>query len=238
MRILAVDTAAECCSAALVCKDRLLAELVTCSGQTHSRHLIKTIQLVLDVAGTDFSAIDGFAVSMGPGSFTGLRIGFSTVKGLAAASGKPLIGVSNLDVLAAQAAGSSGLICPFLDARKGEVYFSRYRVTDGRLRREAPERAASPQQALTEIDEACLFTGNGAVKYKQWIVERLGPLALFAPPERHVIRASTVAFLSVGRFESGEAVDLDTFAPNYVRGADARRPAGWRLLAEKTPLLP
>ena len=136
MKILAVDTATRSCSAAVIDGEALLAETTNTSNQTHSRHLLDTIDAVIEQAGLEITELDGFAVSNGPGSFTGLRIGIASIKGLAFSLGKPVVGVSSLDALAWQCAQSAYLICPLLDARKKEVYACRYRYKNNELKKE------------------------------------------------------------------------------------------------------
>lgn len=221
MKILAVDTATQSCSVAIADNRYLLAELTVCSGQTHSKRLMKTIRTVMDMSGVGLPALDGFAVSSGPGSFTGLRIGISTVKGLAAATGKQLAGISNLDALATQSALPAFLICPLLDARKGEVYYSRYRLKNDILKKVVEEQVASPSEAIGNIDEVCLFVGDGALLHKEAIASRLGSLARFVPPSQNIIRASTLADLSLDRFIKGDGDDVDSFGPHYIRKPEA-----------------
>ena len=127
MKLLAIDTATDSCSVAIIEDDTLRSELTAMPGQTHSKHLMPFIASVLDAAALKLTALDGFAVSLGPGSFTGVRIGISTVKGLAFSLGKPVVGISSLAALAWQCNESSGLICPMIDARKKQVYCGRYR---------------------------------------------------------------------------------------------------------------
>lgn len=126
MKILAVDTATKSCSVALTEDDAVLAETTTHSGQTHSRHLLNIVDAVIARAGLTLNQIDGFAVSIGPGSFTGLRIGISTVKGLAYGRGRPVVGVSSLEALSRQCPQTPQQICAMIDARKQEVYFCFY----------------------------------------------------------------------------------------------------------------
>jgi len=221
MKILAIDTATKSCSVALVDNGSLAAELTASTGETHSRHLMRTIQVVLKRSGIPLRAVEGFAVTRGPGSFTGLRIGISTAKGLAAALGKPVVGISSLAALAAQSASPGLLICPLLDARRHEVYFSRYRLIDGEFQREAVEQVASPVEALEGIGEISLFVGDGAVLYRDVISDNLGKLAHFVPASRNIIRAATVGFLGQARLEKGLTDDVDTFVPRYIRKSDA-----------------
>jgi len=221
MRILAVDTATTSCSVAIIEKAGLLAEFTLIREETHSKHLMDMINTTLRISGRNISDIDGFAVTKGPGSFTGLRIGISTVKGLAAASGRPIVGVSSLEALAFQVSFSPILICPLLDARRGEVYYSRYRFINGQLKRQIKERVIHPDHAVDDLDEPCLFVGNGALLHKAILMEKLGKLASFAPVIQNTIRASTVAYLSMVKFESDDTNDIGEFQPSYIRKSDA-----------------
>jgi tRNA threonylcarbamoyladenosine biosynthesis protein TsaB len=221
MRILAVDTATTSCSVAIVNRASLEAEFTLNRKETHSKHLMEMIDTILKISGFDLSAIDGFAVTKGPGSFTGLRIGISTIKGLAAASGKPIVGISSLEALAAQVALSRDLICPLIDARKGEVYFSRYRSMNGLLKKQTDELVTHPESALDDLKESCLFVGNGALLYKRIILEKLGRLASFAPMTHHTIRASAVAHLSMAKFNAQDTDKIEKFSPHYIRKSDA-----------------
>jgi tRNA threonylcarbamoyladenosine biosynthesis protein TsaB len=170
--------------------------------------------------------LDGLAVCVGPGSFTGLRIGVSTVKGLAFATAKPVAGVSSLEALAQACLPWPHLICAMLDARKGEVYAARYRARDGHLEREGHEVVLSIEDALGGIHEACLFVGDGASRYRETIGVRLGPLALFPAPGQDIIRASTVAALAQVQFARKQIADLDRLVPCYVRHSDVELKLG------------
>lgn len=221
MRILAVDTATTSCSVAIVDKTSLLSEFTLDKEETHSKHLMDMIKAVLRMAGLNCSDLDGFSVTRGPGSFTGLRIGISTIKGLAVASEKPVVGVSSLEALAFQVSYSRDLICSILDARKGEVYFSRYRFLNGHLKKQTKERVSSPDQAVDDLNESCLFVGNGALLYKEMILEKMGKFAFFAPMIQNTIRASTIAYLSMAKFENNDTDDIEKILPYYIRKSDA-----------------
>ncbi|MGA8179410.1 MAG: tRNA (adenosine(37)-N6)-threonylcarbamoyltransferase complex dimerization subunit type 1 TsaB [Desulfobacterales bacterium] len=221
MRILAVDTATTSCSVAIVDGASLAAEFTLNKKETHSKHLMEMIETVLKISGVDISAVDGFAVTKGPGSFTGLRIGMSTIMGLAAASGKPIVGVSSLAALAAQVSLSQDLICPLIDARKGEVYFSQYKFISGYLQRQTDEQVTCPEKIIDAVKDACLFVGNGAVLYENMILEKLGCSASFAPVVHNTIRASTVAHLSMTKFKGKNTDKIEKFSPNYIRRSDA-----------------
>lgn len=221
MKILALDTSTTSCSVAVVDRKRLLAETTIVREQTHSKHLMDMVHSVVDFSGVALSDLDGIAVTRGPGTFTGLRIGISSVKGLAVALDKPVVGVSSLEALALQCAAADGLVCPMIDARKREVYFSRYRFRDGVAVIEAGEDVLPPDEAIAGIDEPCLFVGSGTRFYRSVLVESLGEKALFARPCEQTIRASTVAYLSLKRFINADTDDVGTLIPRYIRKSDA-----------------
>lgn len=221
MKILAVDTATQSCSVAIIDTGSLSAELTTVNDQTHSKHLMDLIHAVLRLAGFRIGDMGGFAVTLGPGSFTGLRIGISTVKGLAQALDKPVVGISSLDTLAWQCTDRTYLICPLLDARKGEVYFATYRLDNDRLIPKSTERVKPPEKAVQDIKEPCVFVGNGAQLYRKDIKAALGNMAYFALGGQNIIRASSVAFLSVDRFETHNTDEVASLVPHYIRKSDA-----------------
>ncbi len=221
MKILAVDTATRSCSVALVDDDTVLAETTTLNHETHSRHLMQIIDEVAGKAGVALNRLDGFAVCIGPGSFTGLRIGISSIKGLAYCLKKAVIGVSSLKSLASQCRPTPHLICPMIDARKQEIYFSFYRQTDRRLIAESPEQVGLPAEAIRNIRQQCLFIGSGAQLYQQLIEEQLGPLAEFAEDGQHIIHASTIARLSLARFRRRDTDAIHILVPQYIRKSDA-----------------
>jgi tRNA threonylcarbamoyladenosine biosynthesis protein TsaB len=221
MKILALDTATKSCSIAVVDKESLLAEVTIVKEQTHSKHLMDIIDWVMGMSALKISELDGVAVTKGPGTFTGLRIGISSAKGLAMAAGIPIVGVSSLEALAMQAAPSQHLICPLLDARRSEVYFSRYRFQKGRLIAEIEENVSTPAEAVSDIDEPCIFIGNGAWLYHDSILDKMGELAHFAPSAQHTIRASTVAVLGMDKFKNVELDDGYALLPHYIRKSDA-----------------
>ena len=221
MIILAVDTATTSCSVAIVDKKSVLAEVTLLRKETHSKHLMDMIHTAIGFSGLEISDLDGFAVVRGPGSFTGLRIGITTVKGLAAALKKPLVGISSLEALAMQVSEWPYLICPLLDARRGEVYFSRYRVVEGRLTAAVDEGVLPLENAIQDIHEASIFVGNGTHLYRKAVLDMMGGAAFFAPMPQNTIKASTVAFLSLNKFQNKDTDDIQRFIPRYIRKSDA-----------------
>jgi tRNA threonylcarbamoyladenosine biosynthesis protein TsaB len=189
------------------------------------------IDSALELAGVKLSMTDGLAFTSGPGSFTGLRIGISTMIGLAAATGKPIVGISGLDALAMQAAAPDISICPLIDGRRNEVYCARYRWVNGELVKEAAEQVLSPELAIAGLNNApVLFVGNGAQLYQALIRDRLGDCARFAMNSQNTLRASTVAWISMKRFETGDVDDIFQFEPMYIRRPDAKIPAPFKPL--------
>jgi len=227
MKILALDTATQHCSIA-VCNDTtLLAEITIFRQQTHSRHLLDGIHQTISLSGITLGAIDGFAVTRGPGSFTGLRIGLSCVKGLAYALNKSLVSVSSLECLATQAMMitdiDSLLICPLLDARKKEVYFAGFRQQNHRLVNVSREMVLPPEKMALHLDGPCLFVGDGAVLYKDVLASLFKDAAFFAPVQQNYIRAHTIVLLAIDRFKNGQTDNIDGLVPEYIRRSDAER---------------
>ncbi|MBU3947259.1 MAG: tRNA (adenosine(37)-N6)-threonylcarbamoyltransferase complex dimerization subunit type 1 TsaB [Proteobacteria bacterium] len=223
MKILAVDTAARYCSVAIVQNNNLLAELFNESQETHSKHLMSMIKEGFKISGFNTHDMDGFSVTTGPGSFTGLRIGISCIKGLAEATGRSVAAISTLDALAAQLPETPYLICIMTDARKGEVYSSRYRFINGVLKKEIKEKNFIPVMAIKDINEPCLFIGDGVKVCRNVIEDKLDGLANFMTEEFNVIKASTVAFLGIKKFLNNDVEDAELIVPYYIRKSDINK---------------
>ena len=164
MLTLAFESSAKAASVALCEDGRLISQVIQCSGLTHSRTLLPMAEDLLKNAETEMKQIDCFAVAQGPGSFTGIRIGISMVKGLAWAADKPCIGVSTLAAMAWNGVAAGGLICAVMDARRSEVYNALFRIEDGRPVRLCPDRAISLSaltEELREKGEAPFLVGDG-----------------------------------------------------------------------------
>jgi tRNA threonylcarbamoyladenosine biosynthesis protein TsaB len=177
MLILAVDTTTPAGSVALLRDGALLAEFNAESGLTHSERLLASVESVLSAAKRALPDIDGFAVAAGPGSFTGIRIGLSTVKSFCFASGKPGVPVSTLEALAVKAAGAGGrLLCPMLDAKKGEVYAALFEAREDAVVEVEPQGAYDPDAFLKRLPARRVvhLLGNGALLYREKVAARLG----------------------------------------------------------------
>lgn len=232
MRILAVDTSTTTCSVAVSEEGALVAELTLAGGRTHSRHLMGLVDQLLATCGLTLDDIDAFAAVRGPGSFTGLRIGLSMVKGLSFATGKPAVGVSSLTALACQFPWTEDTLCMMLDARKGEVYCGTYRFVDGALlpERVGEEAVIAPGQAAGAISGDALFAGSGAVAYREVIEGAFSGSARFAPANLNTIGAGGVALLAFERLSiAGESFD-DSLKPRYIRKSDAELNFGMKKL--------
>lgn len=221
MKILALDTATRSCSVALMDDEQVIAEYTVAHGDTHSRYVMGMFHEILRAVRWAMDDLDGFAVTTGPGSFTGLRIGLSTIKGLALAVDRPVVGISSLEALAYPFSVTGKLICPMLDARRQEVYAAFYRYTDLRLEFVSPPVAVRPTKALDGIHEPCIFAGDGALAYRDQIMGNLGPLAIFA--NQHMVRASAVGHLAIARFRANQTNDPGDLEPLYLRSSDAEK---------------
>ncbi|UCD71258.1 MAG: tRNA (adenosine(37)-N6)-threonylcarbamoyltransferase complex dimerization subunit type 1 TsaB [Syntrophobacterales bacterium] len=222
MRVLGIDTSTLCGSIGLIEVEQILCEYTLNGKMSHSERVLKTIDRVLEDSGVAIGDIDGFAISIGPGSFTGLRIGVSVVKGLAFATGKPVAGVSTLDAIAQNVRYSPYLICPVLDARKGEIYAALYRNSGKNgLIKVAPEIAIKPDELFERIDEEALFLGNGVYSYGDLIRRELGEMAHIAPPLFNFVHGVVVAQLGRQKLEEGQYLDMEGFVPQYLRKSDA-----------------
>lgn len=222
MRVLGIDTSTSCGALGLVEDDEVIAEFLLRSAVTHSERLLVAIDSMLRQCALSVDEIDGWAVSLGPGSFTGLRIGLSTVKGLAFATEKPILGIPTLDALASQVGPTPYLVCPMLDARKREVYAALYRY-DGRneLCRLSAYQATKPRDLVAKLAEKTIFLGEGARAYRNELQEAMPLEAIFLPPPFDVLRGSTIAFWGERRLRERKTDDLTKLTPIYVRPSEA-----------------
>jgi tRNA threonylcarbamoyladenosine biosynthesis protein TsaB len=222
MMTLALDTSAKTVGIALLEDDSILVESFFNLGVNSSLLLLPAIEEMFRKAGLDVDRVDLWACTVGPGSFTGLRIGLGTLKGLALATGRPIVGVSTLEALAFQGIQASTLICPMMDAQKKQIYTALYRAeADFSLKRMGEERLIDLDVFLPSISEKTLFLGDGAMKYRDRITELLPARSCFAAPHLHAVRASAVGLLGRRNYARGEILDLLTFTPRYLRLSEA-----------------
>ena len=223
MLILAMDSSATPASAALLEDDKILSEFYIHTKQTHSQTLMPMVEAVLKLSGKTLDDLNCIAVSAGPGSFTGVRIGVSCVKGLAMTRNIPCAGVSTLRAMAENAKGMSGVVCAVMDARCGQVYNAMFRVEGDTVERISEDRALP----ISELAEECaaygeklLLVGDGAeLCYKTFAA--FG--AKLLQPQLRFQRASGVAYAAKALYESGETVTPDALMPVYLRLPQAER---------------
>ena len=221
MKLLAVNTATPCCGVAVINDEAVTAVATVNSRDTHARRLLPLIDETLKNGRLTVADLDGFAVVRGPGSFTGLRIGISTVKGLAAAWDRPLAAISSLDALAYPCSECRQTICALIDARKNQVYACWYRYRGRTMEKLTDEEVLPPEAAAGRFNGDCLFVGTGADVYRTVIEKAAGATARFMPPFQNDIRPEVVAHLGMQRLNDREADDPADLAPVYVRPPDA-----------------
>lgn len=224
MHILGIDTATRVAGAAVIGEGRLISERFIHNLQTHSQNIIPMIQQVMDDAGITPQDLDGIAVTGGPGSFTGLRIGMSVAKTMALVLDIPVIAVSTLEVLAWNIYRTAGLICPVLDAKKTEVYTCIYKSGEHGLEELIKPAALSIDALVEEISRfegPVTFLGDGVPVYGEMISEKLGGRALFAAKINSFPRASAAAELGLVRLIESKHGDSTFLQPVYLRKSEA-----------------
>jgi len=220
MKLLGVESATLSGGVALLDGDRLLGEITLNIAITHSERLMSAVDRLLADCGLAPADLDGLAVSVGPGSFTGLRVGIATVKALAMALDLPVAAVPTLDALASRLPFADAAVCPILDARKGEVYLSLYRWRDGGMSREWDYLALPPELAAARLDAPVILLGDGIEACRPWL-DRLGAEARVAPAAQRMPSAASVAGLGRAALSAGAGVGADSLAPLYLRPSEA-----------------
>lgn len=232
MRILGIDSSTPGCSIALLNNDTVVAEQIADPQPSHSKYLLQMVDQVLKRGESRLDDVDGFAVTIGPGSFTGLRIGVSLLKGFVLATEKPFMGINSLEALATTLNISKHPICTVLDARKSEVYAAVFESQKGGLSTLLKESAYSPEALCEKIEGSTLFVGCGAERYRETFKESLG--ARFLEPETppQFSTAAGAALLASRQFEHQKHFDLDQLKINYIRKSEAELSLG-KSLAER-----
>ena len=222
VKILAIDTATQVGSVALVEGTLIKAQHILKVSATHNQRVLPGIHQILAHSGWTLDHLDALAVSIGPGSFTGLRIGLSIAKGLAWALGKPMSAIPTLDALAANVVPVPHPICPVLDARKGEIYTALYRGGKDQIPvRLTPFMAVKPQELVERITEETVLVGDALIRYGDLLAKELGDRLLKAPPHLNLVHASSVAWLAWRRLQLGMQDDPSSCTPLYVRPSEA-----------------
>ena len=221
MKILALDSTARVASVALCEDGNLLGEYTINNGNTHSETLLPMVESIVKLFGMELGEIDAFAVSTGPGSFTGVRIGAATVKGLAFASGKPCVGISTLEALAYNPA-RDGLICPVMNARRNQVYTALFQCKDGKIERLMPDSAIAIEELdliLAQYEEPVILCGDGYDITERQLTHPVIPL-----PERlRHQSAFNVALCAIDAIKEGRTESDSSLFPTYLRPSQAER---------------
>lgn len=226
MKILGIDSSGMVASAAVAADNTLVAEFTVNNKQTHSQTLLPMIDQVIQMSGIALQEIDAIAIAAGPGSFTGLRIGASTAKGLGLALDKPIVPVPTLEGMAYRLAGSNGLVCPMMDARRNQVYTGIYHVATDKLDVVADQKAVDVReilQELAEYQEPVIFLGDGVPVYQEVIAECCQGEYQLAP--LHLSRQSAAAVAALGEiyYRQGKTETAQEHRPVYLRKSQAER---------------
>ena len=229
MKILSLDTTAEVCSASLCEDKKLVAEMTVNTGNTHSETLLPLVEQILKISETALDEVDCFACSTGPGSFTGVRIGVATVKGLAYGKGKPCVSVSTLEALAYNLIGYSGIICPVMNDRRNQVYNALFECCDGVLKRLCSDRALSIDELdeeLSSIDKPIYLVGDGySITERGFKKTKI----CFVPERQRLQSAYSVACCALEKINEGQTLSDSELVPIYLRPSQAERERNERL---------
>lgn len=226
MKILGIDSSGLVASAAICSDDTVVAEFTVNNKQTHSQTLLPMIAQVVEMSGIALEELDAIAVASGPGSFTGLRIGAATAKGLGLALKVPLVSVPTLEGLAYRLAGMDGVICPMMDARRSQVYSGIYRVSDQKLDVICAQDALSIQDMIRKINELgqkVTVLGDGVPVHRDLLKEQLTVEWQEAPMHLSRQSAAAVAVLGQRYLSEGKEQTAAAFRPDYLRKSQAER---------------
>lgn len=229
MKILALDSTADICTAA-ICDDlTLIAEMTFNTGNTHSQTLLPVVEQILNISEISLDDIELFACSTGPGSFTGVRIGVATVKGLAYGKNKPCASVSTLDALAYNLRGYNGILCPVMNARRDQVYNALFECRDSTVTRLCPDRAISIEELdreLADMDKPVYLCGDG-YNITEKGFDLIKPR--FVPERQRLQSAYSVACIAFAEYKDGNILSDSELVPIYLRPSQAERERNERL---------
>lgn len=226
MRILALDSSGLVATVAIVEEEQMIAEYTVNYKKTHSQTLLPMLDEIVKMTEMDLNTIDAIAISGGPGSFTGLRIGSATAKGLGFALNKPLIHVPTLEGLAYNLCGVDSLICPIMDARRNQVYTGIYRLNGDEFQVVKDQMAmdiVELTEQLNTLEEKVIFLGDGVPVYRSILEERLSVPHAFAPANMNRQRAASVGVLGLRYLREGKIETAAEHQPDYLRVSQAER---------------
>lgn len=226
MKILAIDSSGLVATVALLNGDILMGEYTIHNKKTHSQTLLPMIHDMMEMAGVQVHELDAVAAAAGPGSFTGLRIGASTAKGIAQALDIPIVAVPTLEGLAFNLAGVGALACPMMDARRNQAYYGIYDVSNGIPAAVAGQAAAPLAEVVEKVNglgRPVIFLGDGVPVFRGQLAESVKVPYQLAPDSERYQRASSIAVLGKAYLERGEGMPAGDFAPVYLRPSQAER---------------
>lgn len=226
MKILGLDSSGLVASVAVVQEGNLLAEYTVNYKKTHSQTLLPMLDEIVRMTELDLNEIDAIAVAAGPGSFTGLRIGSATAKGLGFALGKPLIHIPTVDGLAFNLWGSRDLVCPLMDARRNQTYTGLYEFVDGKMRIIRAQCAVAIDEIIENVNREgrpTVFLGDGVPVFRAFIGENCKAPYQFVPAHMNKQRAASVASLGLLYFQEGNYETAAEHRPDYLRLSQAER---------------
>lgn len=226
MKILGLDSSGLVASVAIVCDDNLLGEYTVNYKKTHSQTLLPMLNEVAGMIELDLNTIDAIAIAGGPGSFTGLRIGSATAKGLGLALKKPIVSVPTVDALAYNLAGHRDMVCPLMDARRNQTYTGLYTFNGNEMQVVKAQCAVGIDEIVAVINEKgmpAVFLGDGVPVFSEYIKEYCSVPYSYAPPHLNKQRAGAVAALGAVYFSKGQYEPADAHKPEYLRLSQAER---------------
>lgn len=227
MKLIGIDSSGLVASVAIVEDGRLIAEYTINNKKTHSQTLLPMLDEIVKMAGIELQEVDAIAVAAGPGSFTGLRIGSATAKGLGLALKKPIVPVPTVDALAYNLYGVDALVCPIMDARRNQVYTGIYEYADGKTLTVLKDACAVPIEeiadALNAFDRKVIFVGDGVPVFAEQLKTLMKVEYSFAPEHLALQRGGSVAALGLRRFQEGISETPAEHSPEYLRLSQAER---------------
>ena len=221
MLILGIDTSSPTGSVALLDNDYVISESLLNSSQNYSDKLLIEMDAVFNSSKIKLNQIDGFVITTGPGSFTGLRVGMSLLKGLILATQKPFASVNTLDAYSETVQPGPYAICPVLDARKKEVYTALYNSENGLCVRETPDQAITPRELCDQIKKPTVFVGNGLVAYRELLSSLLKKNYINNAPIKKLTVAASAILIASRDLKNNLQNDLDSLTINYIRPSEA-----------------
>jgi tRNA threonylcarbamoyladenosine biosynthesis protein TsaB len=232
MKLLALDSSGLVASVAIVTEEAMLAEYTVNYKKTHSQTLLPMLNEIVKMVEVELSDIDAIAVAAGPGSFTGLRIGSATAKGLGLALDKPIVAVPTLDGLAYNLYGTDKLICPLMDARRNQVYTGLYEFVNDEFRIRKQQVAVTIEEIIEEINQLgkpVIFLGDGTAAYREIIEEQTKVSYQFAPIHMNRQRAGSIGALGLLMYHNNQVETAEQHEPVYLRLSQAERERAERL---------